>query len=201
MPLKSLLIVIFTAILLSSVFYANLDNFTSFFQKITGYTSIVLYGTVISPQANASSQAGETTLTATVAQPQKQEAEPQTNASTQTTVSTAVEQQEQKQYFNQTILLEVINQTENLKEKLDKLRSSSRDVLKYFSSINDTKNIEKWINAVTFFNQAVSDLEYIQTYTEGVKDSATKEDAKIIKDMISDVLKTLGKIVKLIRSN
>lgn len=197
MPLKNLFLVIVITIILVSLFYANLDDFIPFLQKITGYASIVIYGTVIAPQTNASTLENGTTLTATVAQPQKEETETQTNIS-QTSISSTPEPQER--YVNQTILLQVINQTETLKIKLDKLRTSSRDILEYYSSINDTKNAETWVNVIVHFNQALDDLEKVQTYAEDVKDSATKENVNTIKGMIGDVLKTLDKIVKLIKT-
>ena len=199
MPLKNLFLVILITILLTSVFYANLDGLMPFFQKITGYTSIVIYGTVVSPQANATQ---EPTLTATVTQPQKEEPVQQTNLVSQPELSATVEpsQENKEQYFNETILSQLINQTEDLKVKLDKLRTSSRAVLNYYSSVNDTKNVEKWINVVTLFNQALSNLEDTQNYTENVKSSATKENVNIIKDMIGDIRLTLDKIVKLIKS-
>lgn len=197
MPLKNLFLVIVITIILVSLFYANLDDFIPFLQKITGYASVVIYGTVIAPQTNASTPENGTTLTATVAQPQKEETETQTNITSQTSISSTAEPQER--YVNQTILSQVINQTETLKIKLDKIRTSSRDILEYYSSINDTKNAETWVNVIVHFNQALDDLEKVQTYAEDVKDSATKEDVGIIKGMIGGVLKTLDKIVKLIK--
>ena len=97
-------------------------------------------------------------------------------------------------------MLQLINQTEILQTRLNELRTSSLTVLDYYSSINDTNNVEKWINIVTLFNQALDDLENIQNYTESVKDSATKENIDTIKGMIGDLLKTLEKIVELVRS-
>lgn len=199
MPLENLILIIFLTVILTSVFYANLDNFSSFFQKITGYTTIVIYGTVEAPQTNISIPQ-ENTLTATVKQPQKEESGKQVSTTeTHLVISETVEPQEQKQYVNQTLLLQVIKQTEDLKIKLDNLRTSSRNVLKHYSSINNTKNTEKWINVIVLFNQAVAELEDIQTYAETTKDSATKENVTIIKDMITDVIKTTNKIVKLIK--
>ncbi len=198
MPLKNLFLVILITILLTSAFYTNLDNLMSLFQKITGYVTIVLYGTVESPQTNAASTQETTTLTATVTQPQKEET-PQITASE--TVATVKPKNESKQYSDQTILLNVINQTENLIVKLDKLRTSSRDILGYYSSINDTVNSEKWVNVIVHFNQAVDDLSDIRLYAKTVKDSATQEDINVIKEMIADVSKTLEKIMKLVRTD
>jgi len=201
MPLKKLFLVILITIVLSSVFYANLDKAIPFFQKITGYTSIVIYGSVMAPQTNASTPENGTTLIATVAQPQKQETETQASVTSQTSISSTIEPQEQKEYVNQTVLLQVINQTKTLKAELDKLRTSSRDVLYYYSSINDTKNAEKWVNVIVLFNQALDELEKIQMYTENVREYATKENVNTIKSMVGDVLETLDKIVKLIKSS
>lgn len=199
MPLKNLFLIIFITILLSSVLYVNLDSLTSIFQKITGYTSIVIYGTVVAPQSSTPTQQenGSTTLTATVTQPQESPAQISTP---EATVSSADSRKTEK-YINQTVLSQVINQTEILKVRLDKLRSSSIELLNYYSSINDTQNTEKWISVVTLFNQALDDLEDIQKYAESVEDSATKENVDTIKSMINDVLKTLDKIVRLVRNN
>lgn len=197
MPLKNLFLVILITILLTSTFYANLDNLMPFFQKITGYTTIVLYGTVESPQTNATSTQETTTLTATIVQPKKEEP---AQVSASETTATVEPKNETKQYTDQTILLNVINQTENLIVKLDKLRTSSRDILDYYSFVNDTENVDKWINIIVHFNQALDDLEDIRLYSEGVKNSATKEDVNTIKAMIGEVLKTTNKIIKLIKS-
>jgi len=196
MPLKNLFLVIFITILLTSTFYANLDNLIPFFQKITGYTSIVLYGTVESPQANTGQ---ENTLAATVQQPQKEEPTQIQSQETSQTTAVVEPKQEKKDYVNQTILFRVINQTEELQGKLKKLRTSSLTVLDFYSSVNDTTNVEKWVNIVTLFNQALDDLKDIQNYTESVKDSATKENVSVIKGVIIDVLKILYKILELIK--
>lgn len=170
----------------------------SFFQKITGYTSIVIYGSVVAPSTeDPTIQESSPTLTATVTQPKAEESTQ--SKPPETGISATVEQKEE--YVNRTILLQIINQTEDLKTKLDKLRTSSRTVLNYYSSINDIENVEKWVNVVTLFNQAIDDIEKTQNYIEGVKDSATKENSGTIKSMITDVLKTLDKIIKIIKNN
>lgn len=188
--LKNSILLILITVALASALYANFD-------KITGYTTIVIEATVTSPTGNTQEN-NATTLTASVSQPQKETE--QVSTSPQTIVSTVEPVQEKKEYINQTVLLKVINQTESLRTQVDKLRTSSRDVLNYYSSVNDTENAGKWINVVTLFNQALDDLEDIHTYTESVKDSATQQNVSNIKVMISDVLKTLGKITKLIKN-
>ena len=189
--LKNLLLLVLILLLLTGLGY-----FISL--KATGYTSIVIQATVASP-SNASTQEPPT-LTATVEQPKAEK--PTQSKTPETGISATVEQKEEKkEYVNQTILLQVINQTENLKVKLDKLRTSSRTVLNYYSSINDTDNVEKWINVVVLFNQALDDAEKIQDYTEDVKDSATKENVDVIKTIINSTRETLNKIVKLIKSD
>lgn len=197
MSLKNLVLVILVTILLTSTFYTSLDVISSFFQKITGYTSIIIQATVESPQDNTAKQE-TTTLTATVTQPQKEEV-PQVTSSGTTSV-TIEPRNESKQHVNPTILSQVVNQTESLIDKLDKLRASSRDILGYYSSINDTVNIEKWVNVIVHFNQAIDDLEDIRLYAKTVKDSATKEDVDTIKTMIADAMKVLDNIMRLIRS-
>lgn len=188
--LKNLFLVIFVTIILTTLTHSLLT-------KITGYTSIVIYGTVESPQTSA--QTNDTTLTATV---QSQIESPQVSPTESYTATvTTSESQEQKQYVNKTLILQVINQTESLKVKLDELRTSSREVLEYYSSINDTKNVEKWVNIVVLFNQALDDVEKIQNYTASVKDSVTKESVDVIKDMINNTRETLNKIVKLIKAD
>jgi len=196
MPLKNLIPVIIITILLTSAFYTNLDNILPFLQKITGYTSIVIYGTVESPQANTGQ---ENTLVATVQQPQKEEPAQTQSQETPQTTAVVEPKQEKKDYVNQTILLQVANQTKGLIIKLDKFRASSRDILEYYSSINDTKNSEKWINVIVNFNQAIDGLEDIRLYAVTVKDSATKEDGDVIKAMIAEAMETLDKILGLVR--
>ncbi len=189
--LKNLLLLVLILLLLTGLGY-----FISL--KATGYTSIVIQATVVSPTSVSTQE--NPTLTATVTQPKAEE--PTQSKTPETGISATVEQKEEKkEYVNQTILLQVINQTENLKVKLDKLRTSSRTVLNYYSSINDTDNVEKWINVVVLFNQALDDAEKIQDYTEDVKDSATKENVDVIKTIINSTRETLNKIVKLIKSD
>jgi len=187
--MKNLFLVILATIVLAALTHSLLT-------KITGYASIVIYGTVESPQASA--QANDTTLTATV-QPETESPQVIPTESYTATVATSGQQEEQKQYVNKTLMLQVINQTENLKVKLDGLRTSSREILEYYSSINDTENVEKWINIVVLFNQALGGVEEIQDYAKDVKDSATKESVDVIKGMINNTRKTLNKVVELIK--
>ena len=199
MPYKNLVVIIFIAVFLTSVFYSSLDNLTHSFQKITGYTSIIIQATVEPPPASPTA-AGDTTLTATVAQPQQEEPAQTTQSATVAQTASPIAEPAPKQYIDSAILVKIVNQTEKLKIDLDGLRSSSREVLNHYSSVDDTKNVEKWVNVIVHFNQVLLELENIQTYAETVKDSATQEDIGVIKEMVADVIKTTNKIGKLIKS-
>lgn len=101
---------------------------------------------------------------------------------------------------DKTVLLEILIQLETLKTSFVSLNNSATSLLKYYTSVNDTLNAEKWKNVTALFGDGVNSITDIQNYIDTVKDAPTQVDIQNVKNKIGNVLAIVDKIIRVILS-